>query len=208
MRDKWDGVWPDQNATYNTAYRLPQRGIGLPHANITKYIAGSHYSSSGANAGYNVIFWKNRTIASYPAYTYVSWYQRVDDAWLFQDNLTPDKDNNIKMSAFSVCCSPYELPNNWYLEYNPRPSSRTSIPAWHINDDGASLQSPDANGRSWWWSEAVNPMSGGWAKIEQEIKYSRQSDGYIKLRENGVLKVNYAGPTDKYAGTARSEGIG
>ena len=51
-------------------------------------------------------------------------------------------------------------------------------------------------------------MSGGWTKIEQEISYSRGSDGYIKLWENGVLKINYAGVTDLYPGTARSEGIG
>jgi hypothetical protein len=205
---KWSGAWPDQNATYNTNYRVPQRGISLPHTNITKYIAGAHYGFGGPDAGYNVIFWKNRTIASYPAYTYMSWYQRIDDGWAFQDNSTPELDNNIKMTAFSVCCSPYELPNNWYIEYNPRPSSTTSTLSWHINDDGNSLQSPDTNGHTWWWGGAVNPMSGVWTKIEQEIKYSRQSDGYIKLWENGVLKVNYAGPTDNYSGNSRSEGIG
>jgi hypothetical protein len=205
---KWDGAWPDQNATYNTTYRSPQRGIGLPHANITKYIAGAHYGFDGPDAGYNVIFWKNRTIASYPAYSYMSWYQRIDDAWVFQDDLTPDTDNNIKMSAFSVCCSPYELPNNWYIEFNPRPSSASSSCTWHINDDGNSIDFPDQNGHNWFWNQAVNPMAGAWVKIEQEIKYSRQSDGYIKLWENGVLKVNYAGATDKYSGSARSEGIG
>jgi hypothetical protein len=206
--EKWDGAWPNQNPAYNTEYRSAQRSIGLPHARISRYIAGAHYGWGGADAGYNVVFWKNRTSPSYPAYTYMSWYQRIDDAWIFQDNLTPDTDNNIKMSAFSVCCSPYELPNNWYVEYNARPTSRSSSLAWHINDDGSSLQSPDANGRSWWWSGAINPMSGVWTKIEQEIKHSSQSDGYIRLWENGVLKINYAGPTDKYAGTARSEGIG
>jgi hypothetical protein len=205
---EWDGAWPNQNATYNTSYRAAQRGISLPHANITRYIAGAHYGSGGADAGYNVIFWKNRTITSYPAYTYMSWYQRIDDAWVFQNNQTPETDNNIKMSAFSVCCSPYELPNNWYIEYNPRPTSRTSTATWHLNDDGFSLDYPDANGHSWYWSGAVNPMSGVWIKIEQEIKYSKQSEGYIKLWENGILKINYAGATDLYPGTARSEGIG
>jgi hypothetical protein len=206
--DKWDGAWPDLNPTYDTEYRAPQRGIGLPHANITSYIAGAHYGSGGANAGYNVIFWKNRTISSYPAFSYMSWYQRIDDAWVFQDNLTPDTDNNIKMSAFSVCCSPYELPNNWYVEYNPRPTSPSSSCTWHLNDDGFSLEFPDQNGHNWFWGPCINPMSGVWIKIEQEIKYSRQSDGYIKLWENGVLKVNYAGATDLYSGNERSEGIG
>lgn len=210
---KWSDAWPNQNPSFNTIYRPPQRGIGLPHAHITRYIAGAHYGFGGADAGYNVMFWRNRTISSYPAYTYMSWYQRVDDAWVFQNNLTPDTDNNFKVSAFSVCCSPYELPNNWYVEYNARPISRSSTPTWHLVDDAEdqpqeSLQDPDVNRHGWFWNRAVNPMSGVWSKIEQEVKYSRQSDGYIRLWENGVLKINYAGPTDRYAGNTRSEGIG
>ena len=152
------------------------------------------------------MFWKNRTITTYPAYTYTSWYQRIDDNWQFGLGSPPD--DNLKTFAFSVCCSPYEMPNNWYLEYNPRPTNRTVTPSWHINDDGASLREPDAAGRSLWWGGGVNPMSGVWTKIEQEIKYSRQSDGYIRLWENGVLKVNYNGPTDRYSGNERTEGIG
>jgi chitodextrinase len=119
----------------------------------------------------------------------------------------------IAVTAFSVCCSPYELPNNWYVENNSRPISASSIPTWHLVDDAEdrpqeSLQDPDVNGHGWFWNSAVNPMSGVWSKIEQEVKYSRQSDGYIRLWENGVLKINYAGPTDRYAGNTRSEGIG
>src|SRR3954471_11552706 len=38
--DHWDGAWPDNNPTYETSYRLPQRGISLPHNHITRYIAG------------------------------------------------------------------------------------------------------------------------------------------------------------------------
>ena len=122
-------------------------------------------------------------------------------------------DDNLKTFAFSVCCSPYEIPNNWYIEYNPRPQSTSDTPVWHLNDDATgkpqqSLQEPDRNGHNWFWSDAVNPMSGVWTKIEQEIRYSRQSDGYIKLWENGVHKLNYAGPTDRYSGNSRTEGIG
>jgi hypothetical protein len=208
VRDKWSGYWPNQDPTYNIDYRIPQRGIGLPHTNISRYIAGAHYGFDDPGAGNNVMFWKNRTIASYPAYTYASWYQRIDDEWVFQDETTPERDNNLKSFDYSSGLEPFEMPNNWYLEYNPRPSSPTSGATWHINDDGNTLQIPDANGHSSFWSGAVNPMSGVWTKIEQEIKYSRQSDGYIKLWENGVLKINYAGATDLYSGNVRTEGIG
>jgi hypothetical protein len=203
--EKWNGAWPNSTPAFNLAYRLPQRGISLPHPNITRYIAGGHGGVGGPQGGYNVIMFKTRTIAN-PAYTYASWYQRVDNAWVFGD------DDNFKTFAFSTGTTPYELPNNWYAEYNPRPTSRTSGAAYHLNDDATgatrSLQTPDQNGHSWWWDGAVNPMAGSWTKVEMEIKYTNQADGYIRLWENGVLRVNYSGSTNRYAGTTRTEGIG
>jgi hypothetical protein len=203
ISSKWDLTWPNSNPTYNMAYRAPQRGIGLPHSNITRYLAGGH-GGSGANGGQNVMVWKNRTIASYPAYTYASWYQRSDDAWSFGD------DDNYKCFDFSRGTGGYDLSYNWYLEYNPRPTSRTSGAGWHILDDAfgqsnASLDGPTGN---WWQGQAVNPMSGAWSKVEVEIKYTDQADGYIKLWENGVQRVSYTGHTDRYSSTQRSEGIG
>ena len=209
VTEQWSGAWPNNNPKYNTAYRTPQRGIALPHNRITKYIAGAHAENLGYNAGYNVVLFKTRTISSYPAYTYVTWYQRADDAWVFGG------DNNFKTYAFSIGGTPYEMPNNWYLAYNPpTPGNRTAGTSYVYNDDsgwaqtGGTLMSPDMNGRTQWWGAAVNPMSGVWTKVEQEIKWTNQNDGYIKLWENGVLRVNYAGPTDKYPGTTRTEGIG
>ena len=199
---KWDGAWPSCGPS-PLAYRTPAqvgRGIPLPHSHITKYISGAH-AGSGANCGYNVIMFKTRTV-SLPAYTYATWYERVDDNWTFGD------DDNFKTFAYSVGTTPYELPNNWYVEYNPRPTSRTSGAAYHINDDGASLQTPDVNGHSWWWAGAINPMAGAWKKIEMELRYTNATDGYIKLWENGVLKIDYRGRTDNLAGTTRTEGIG
>ncbi len=205
LYDKWSGFWPSNssNSSYNMAYRTPMRNIGLPHNNITRYIAGAHGNSSGASGGYNVMLWKSRTMSTFPSYTYASWYQRSDDNWSFCG------DNNYKVFDYSANSSPYRMPENWYLEYNPRPTSRSSTPSWHMLDDSSSsLQNPDANGHSWWWNSAVNPMSGKWSKIEVEIRYSNRSDGYIKLWENGLLRVNYAGRTDGYPGTSRSEAIG
>ena len=210
---KWDDTWPNcsGNGAYNLTYRTPAevgRGISLPHNHITKYLAGAHNSSSpSAQCGYSVIMYKVRTVTSFPAYSYISYYQRVDDGWRFGD------DDNFKTFAYSEGVGPYNMPNNWYNEYNPRPTSRTSGAAWHLNDDGSgtsaqSLQSPDVNGHNMWWNDAVNPMAGQWSKVELEIKYTNQTDGYFKLWENGVLQVDYHGRTDGLPGSTRTEGIG
>src|ERR671911_419028 len=59
--DKWDGAWPENNPTYNIAYRAPMRGVSLPHQRITRYIAGAHGEGLGPRAGTIVAFFKNRT---------------------------------------------------------------------------------------------------------------------------------------------------
>jgi hypothetical protein len=51
-------------------------------------------------------------------------------------------------------------------------------------------------------------MGGVWAKEEVAVKITNQTDGYIKVWENGKLVMDYAGPTDKYPGNARTIGIG
>jgi hypothetical protein len=166
------------------------------------YLAGSHAGNTGGNAGWNVLVYKSRTVSSLPQYTYASWYQRADDNWSFCG------DNNYKVWDYSGAGGPYD-PNNWYLEYNPTPSSATAIPAWHMNDDsGVTLQNPDVNGHLWWWGNAVNPMAGKWSKVELEIRYASDSSGYIHGWENGVQTFNYAGKTDGFGGSVRSEAIG
>src|SRR5215469_6321749 len=204
LLDKWDGVWPTQLPGYNTGYYSPMRGIGLPHNHISHYIAGAHATNRGSDAGYNVAFWKNISLQPFPFDIYASWYQRADDHWVF------GQDNNYKTFAYSVCCNPYEMPHNWYLCYGPpHPGSTTDTEQqWAIADDGESLMNPDVNGKNAWWSKAANPMGGKWAKVEVAIKVTNQTDGYVKVWEDGRLVVNYAGPTDKYAGNRRTIGIG
>ena len=201
LSSQWSGGWPNAsaNAVNNVGCRPPIRGISMPHSNSSMYVAGSHAENSSAEAGWNVLVYKTRTISSYPAYTYASWYQRSDGAWTFCS------DNNYKVFDFSDAIDPY-APDNWYIEYNPRPTSPTSSLAWHLNDDSAGLALQNPN--SWWGGNAVNPMGGAWTKVELEIRYASDSTGYIHLWENGVLKVNYAGKTDGYPGTTRSEAIG
>jgi hypothetical protein len=202
MLAKWSGTWPARasDASYNLAYRAPLRGISLPHSNITKYIAGCGIGGD-ATSGQNIMMWKSRVMTAYPAYSYFSWYQRSDDLWIFGG------DNNYKVWDFSNGAEPYDLPNNWYIEYNPVPNSLSAVPYWHINDD-AYPNGLNGNVRAWWGGEAINPMSGAWTKIELEIRYDKTSGGYIKLWENGALKINYAGRTDGLPGNIRAEAVG
>ena len=78
--DKWSGAWPTASAQPNSTprYTNPINNVGLPHSNIAKYLAGR---APGTGSGYpnNVMVWKNRTVGNnYPAYSYLSWYQRTD----------------------------------------------------------------------------------------------------------------------------------
>ncbi len=51
-------------------------------------------------------------------------------------------------------------------------------------------------------------MAGVWSKVEIAIKVTNQTDGYVKVWENGSQVVGYVGSTDKYAGNRRTVGIG
>lgn len=205
ITEKWSGGWPDAGTTtYQLTYRTPIRNVGLPHSHITKYMAGAH-GATGPNAGYNVMVWKTNNILSYPQYIYFSAYTRLDPSWVFST------DNNLKTFDFSNGSSPYTMnsssDSNWYAEYNPHWTSTNSGGSWHLNDDGGSLINPDANGKSSWWNASENPYTG-WVKQEFELKITNQNDGFIKIWENGVLKVNYSGPTDRYNGTTKAIAIG
>lgn len=54
---------------------------------------------------------------------------------------------------------------------------------------------------------AINPMSGVWIKTEIEIKYTTDNTGFIRVYENGVLKLHFLGYTDQMPGTIRAEAI-
>jgi hypothetical protein len=203
---KWHGFYPtpaEGSPTY-LRYTTPIRNIALPHSHISRYIAGGH----GGAQDLMVMFWRNRTMGAFPQYTYISWYQRGDDKWVFGG------DNNYKMYDFSVGTRPYNGATNWYTAFEPPlPDSPTALAKWVVNDDCLSqacqsLAWPDNNGNNFFWDYGVNPFSGVWSKIEMEIKWTNQSNGYVKQWQDGVLVINYSGPTDKYGGTARSESVG
>jgi hypothetical protein len=206
----WDGHWPNAGtADYQMQYRIaPYRGISAPHNRVGRYMTGCYGNSAGANAGWNVMVWKARTLGPFPQYTYVSWYQRCDDAWVFGG------DDNFKNYDWSRGKSPYGdsygVTYNWYSEYNSRPTSKSSGCSWHLNDDAYGTNSANLeNTSSWWGSDAVNPMSGQWSKIEHYIKLSNQAGGgVVKIVENGVVKLNVSTKTDGMAGTDRCDAIG
>jgi hypothetical protein len=211
MSAKWDGALPNALPGYNTQYYTPMRGINPPHSHATRYIAGAHAAKTGANSGYDVVFYKNVTLQSSSSYIYVSWYQRSDDAWVFGGDtpgtLAVPNDNNYKTFVYSVCCGPYQQPY-WYTMLGPpHPSSNTdSSVVWAIN--GPVLNNPDLNGHSAWWDKAVNPMAGKWSKVEMAMKVSSQNDGYVTQWENGRQVIHYVGPTDNFPGTKRTVAIG
>jgi hypothetical protein len=211
ISEKWSGAWPNTIGPYNTNYHAPMRNIGLPHNHDTRYIAGDHYSLTratavpgGATGGGNVVVFKDINLPK-PFNIYASWYQRLDNEWTFGTS------NNIKTFAYSMCCSPYQLPHDWFTAYGPpHPTSSSDRGSqWVITaDDGKSLINPDLKGHNAWWGSAVNPTAGKWSKVEVAVKVTDQDDGYLQVYENGKQVVDYVGPTDKFPGTARTIGIG
>ena len=203
VTNKWTGAWPDELPGYNLAYYAPMRGISLPHSHVTRYIAGAHAATTGADTGYNVLMWKNIALPPLPYYIYASWYQRVDDQWHFGG------DNNFKTFDYSDGDEPYALNQSWYICYGPpHPDSTTDSGIQWTNETGTPLANPDKNGHNAWWGKAVNPMAAQWSKVEIAIRVSSQSDGYINIWENGQQVMNYAGITDNYGGTRRSIAVG
>lgn len=180
---KWDDAWPTQvdSSAYYIRYTTPINGISLPHNNITRYIAGGH-----GNVGWTlqVEMWKTRTISSFPAYFYATWYSRADDNWTFAG----DDSDNYKCFTHSSGGKPYDENGYWYAGLNPL-HSKTEVTAWGALSTTGS---------------GTNPMAGKWVKTEVEMKISQQSDGFFRLRDNGVLRLSYSGITDgpKAAGTS------
>ena len=207
ITNKWSGAWPSEGTPdYLAQYRAtPYRSVNAPHEHISKVIAGSHGDGSGAYSGYDVMVWKNFSVAVMPVRAYMSWYERADPNWIFGD------DNNYKVWDFSAGSSPYttDAPdyNNFYIA--PFILTASGNGQYTMNDDGATIQNPDQNGHSsvYWGDMDVSPMDD-WHKIEVEISVTDQNDGYLKLWENGVLKIDYLGTTDLNSGTDRCIGIG
>jgi hypothetical protein len=157
--------------------------------------------------------WKTLSGISYPTTIYASWYHQIDPGW---DIAADGSDNNFKVFDFSNGSTPYTMngssDSNWYYDYQqagsyPNTYIPWETPDWEINDDGGSLVFPDQNSHSRYWYGGSSPL-GEWTKEEVEIRITNQNTGYAKAWSNGVLVVDYAGPTDQYAGATKTLGIG
>lgn len=203
----WSGAWPTvvNSATYGATYRTPAtvgRNVSLPHTHVSKYLCGANYQTwdegGRADSGNNVMVWKTRTQGTFPQYTYCSYYEQRDPNFDFTQDAT---DDNYKTWDYSRGGTPYggdySMDYNWYLE-------DFDTGEWHIVDDGsAGITSPPPS--SVWGGPYAQ---SGWGKVEIEICYTDQASGYIKVWENGVLDLDYSGPTDTMPGTDRSECVG
>jgi hypothetical protein len=212
LDSQWSDGWPN---TGTTDYILKNRDSGYrsisgPHAYTTRFLAGAHGEAVSAFQGYNVIPFKTYTKLGASCYSYWCFYQRCDPNWAFLTGTPPDA--NFKTFAFSQDGSPYELPNNWYYAHNTNSfeSNTDTTGEFIINDDGSSLVFPDQNSHSRYWNAALNPhdVTNGWIRNEVELYVTSSNSGYAKMWENNVLVIDYAGPTDSYAGTTRTEGPG
>lgn len=209
----WDGYYPSSapNPSFNLHYTQPIRGVPLPDHHVSSYLAGAHGNKAGAAGGWNVMLWKHVPVTTYPSFVYASWYQAADPAWVFGTGQPTD--NNYKAFDYAGAGDPYSNPN-WAVQYGPpHPDSAKDHPQWLI-DTGNSLVMPDSNGHATWWNVGKSPMAG-WARVEVALRLSPNSDGYIKLWEDGDLKVDFAGPTEPakgvpypWSGTMRSVSIG
>jgi hypothetical protein len=196
----WSGGWPssgdvDSRIQYRAA---PYRSMAAPHSRTNRYIVGAHTSDAGFDAGYNVIFWKARTVSSFPAYTYASWYMRYDPNW-------PSNVDNNKTYDWSVGTSPYTGASYWYSEFRSG-ENLVSNPACHVIDAGSSF---DSDSGDWWGSSfGANPKNS-WVKAEHILRHSNSANaGLILLRFNGTTCLDLSTRTDLYAGTQRNDAIG
>jgi hypothetical protein len=201
---RWSGGWPSLGtAACRIQYSTTIRSVALPYTSNgnTSYLRGGHCDTVFADEGWNVLVWKNRTVSSFPAYTYAHWYQRVDPAWVNQD----PSDGNFKWYDWSSGSEPYQTSNgaNWYLECANWDVGENCQN--HFNDDGASL-TQDFN---WYGTSTQDLVAAGWHKYEIFLKFTQSGAGLIEWHRNGVLIHSWAGSrTDGMTGTARNESFG
>lgn len=204
--DLWDVNYNyDSPVGYEGAYRTPAllgRGVALPHSNISKYFCGAHYTGSTALNGRNVGVAKNRTVSSYPCYTYMSYYHRADPNFDWSPDST---DDNYKEYCWARGDWPYPADGfYWYLEYYFRES-------YKFNDGSGTALSGDSLYQGAHWN-----VTSRWAKVEIEIIHTTASSGRIRVWEDGKLVVEYNGSntwsstgtyTEMIGGYARDRGI-
>lgn len=208
---KWSGARPEQcsNATYNMDYRVTHRGMAQAHARSSKYIAGAGAESSFLyTCGTNLLIYEYITYptnpVSSPSTSYWSYYLDYDTAWVPDLNEPPDNNDKLYTIDDTFSGGPYggEITTNITHTF-----CTGAFPCTWLNtyDGGGSRMSGTNN-----WGDHANYYAAGWTKIEIEVKHTPASEGYIKMWEDGVLVVNYSGPTHRSSGDGQEmiEAIG
>jgi hypothetical protein len=193
----WTDAWPNttDSSTAYTRYTTPIRGTPLPHGHVNRYIAGAHGTGGWT---LSVTLHKAYNITSFPQPVFISYYYRVDDNWNFCSG-----DNNFKLGSHAVGVGPYSDPY-WYYEHRNPDFTANSTPGIYTP------YIPSSSGRThtFFNGTATNPK-GRWVKIEYEALYSPQSNGYVKIWDDGRLGTQYNGVTDPSSATGtRTEAIG
>ena len=192
ITDKWDGYWPTCDAAVNTGYRSTQRSVAMPHARVSKYIAGAHGTSAGYNCGQNVLFWKYVTIGTYPTTTYISYYTRNDPAWLFADTLGSSDNNHKLWTLDDLHDVPYGGQDTTNIQHFPTYDG--DEPSQYSTYDGGTIGGTTRLSTTNIWPSGDSAWSG-WVKREIEYKHDTGTGGYIRVWNNGVLSVDYSGRT-------------
>jgi hypothetical protein len=134
--------------------------------------------------------WKYYAVTGHPYPAFHSYYYRVDPSWVFRDsgNCNDFPDNNFKLFAHSDANGPYSG-QSYYYEHRSPDFTATSNPGIY------SPYIPTNVVYQTYFTGGPNPRDE-WIKIEAEIKYTNQSDGYIKMWRNGTQGTTYNGITD------------
>lgn len=206
LSSKWSLAAPSTASvsSYNTQYRSTgYRGVAGPHVNSTKYIVGGHTNTWSPSAGGAVMVSKDLGALPQGSIYYARAYYRLDPSWQFA---VATDDNNHKWWVTNFGGSgPYET-EYFYVDYDQGKFKNSTTAVQHKISPNP-LMNPDVNGHSNWWSSSLNPVSG-WSLYEVESRRSTSNNGYLKVWADGVLVVNYAGPTDAASGSSISVGFG
>lgn len=201
VTDKWSGFWPDCSSDHSLdlGYKSVIRGVAMPHARATKYLAGAHGPSAGFDCGQNVDFWKQVTINTFPTTTYITYYLRNDPSWQFA-NVLGSLDNNHKLLQLDDGWNqPFGGQDTTNIQFLPTEGSQE--PGQFSTYDGGTIGGTTRLSGANSWSFGASTWSG-WVKREIEIKHSRGTDGYITVREDTTQLVSYSGRTSVTADPA------
>lgn len=196
------------DTTKNMQYRaVGYRSVAGPHARATHYAVGGTAAGFSTYGGSQQSLHRGRAM-SLGDKVYGRCYMRADPAWDFDttDDLDGAANRNFKFFVLNLTQGgefPYETDpdpdGHVYLDYEQAIVSNglyntTNSPSVKMSPaPGHPTVTPDNNAHTHYWSQVANPMSN-WPLYEFEYEL-HTSAGRIRMWADGVLKVDYLGPT-------------